>query len=65
MAARWGELLGRDAVDDVIGLDEGEIRFVAAGSRGDGVAGFELRAAGPEHVGQVEICGCTFTLVAG
>lgn len=65
MAARWAEVLGRDVVDDLIALDEGEIRFVAAGRRGDGVAGFELRTAGPEHAGQVEICGCTFTLVAG
>lgn len=64
MAARWGEVLGRDAVDDVIALDEGEIRFVTAGSRGDGVAGFELRAAGAEQAGRVEICGCTFNLVA-
>jgi len=65
MAARWGEVIGRDVVDNTIALDEGEIRFVPAGERGDGVAGFTLRASGPSRVGQTEICGCTFQLVAG
>ena len=65
MAARWGEVIGRDVVDNTIALDEGEIRFVPAAGRGDGVAGFTLRASGPQHAGQVEICGCTFQLVAG
>jgi len=63
MAARWAQVLGRKTVDGVIELDEGEIRFVPAGERGDGVAGFTLRAAGPDQVGQATICGCTFELV--
>jgi len=47
MAARWSEVLGRPVAGDppTIVLDEGEIRFVPAGERGEGVAAFELRAA--------------------
>jgi hypothetical protein len=47
MAARWSEVLGRPVSGDTptIALDEGEIRFVPAGDRGEGVAAFELRAA--------------------
>lgn len=65
MAARWGEVLGRPVVGDAIALDEGELRFVPAGERGEGVAGFELRVADPGRVGEVEICGCSFRLTAG
>jgi catechol 2,3-dioxygenase-like lactoylglutathione lyase family enzyme len=64
MASRWGEVLGRSAVDHVIALDEGEIRFVQAGDRGDGVAGFTLQAAGGRPARTTEICGCRFDLVA-
>ena len=63
MAARWAEVLGRPVGNDVIALDEGEIRFVAAGERGEGVAGFELRASSPDQAGETTICGCTFELV--
>ncbi len=59
MSARWGEVLGRPVADNTIALDEGQIRFVQAGKRGEGVAGFELRASDPSRAGQVEICGCT------
>jgi hypothetical protein len=47
MAARWSEVLGRpvSGAAPTIALDEGEIRFVPAGHRGEGVAAFELRAA--------------------
>ena len=47
MAARWSEVLGRPVSGDspTIVLDEGEIRFVTAGARGEGVSAFELRAA--------------------
>jgi hypothetical protein len=59
MAARWGEVLGRPpTAEDVIELDEGTIRFVPAGDRGDGVSGLDLVAAGPHHR-KVEICGTT------
>lgn len=64
MAARWGEVLGRAVVDHAIALDEGEIRFVSAGERGEGVAGFELRVADQARAGLVEICGCSFRLTA-
>lgn len=64
MAARWGEVLGRAVVDHTIALDEGEIRFVSAGERGEGVAGFELRVADQARAGLVEICGCSFRLTA-
>jgi hypothetical protein len=64
MSARWAEVLGRDVIDRTIGLDEGEIRFVEAGDRGDGVAGFVLRASDPAGAGRTTICGCTFELVA-
>lgn len=65
MAARWGEVLGRAVAGDTIALDEGEIRFVPAGERGEGVAGFELRVADQARAGLVEICGCSFRLTAG
>lgn len=64
MAARWGEVLGRAVVDRTIALDEGEIRFVPAGERGEGVAGFELMVADQARAGLVEICGCSFRLTA-
>lgn len=63
MANRWARLLERPVADGVIRLDEGEIRFEHAGDRGDGVAGFVLRASSPERGGQTSICGCRFHLV--
>jgi hypothetical protein len=64
MCARWVEILGRVVADDhAIALDEGEIRFVEAGARGEGVDGFVLRAAGDQYVGATAICGCRFDLV--
>ncbi len=64
MSSRWASVLGREAMGRTIVLDEGEIRFVAAGDRGEGVAGFVLQAADAEHAGRMTICGCTFELVA-
>jgi len=64
MAARWGELLGCDVVDDSIALsDGGEIRFVPSVDETEGVCGFRLRASGPDQVGEVTICNCSFELV--
>jgi hypothetical protein len=64
MAARWAELLGLAASDTTITLsDGGEIRFVVAGDRGEGVSGFVLRASGPDAVGVTTICNCRFDLV--
>lgn len=47
MAARWSEVIGRPVSGDspTIVLDEGEVRFVRAGVRGEGVSAFEFRAA--------------------
>lgn len=46
MAARWGLVLGRAVTaGPTIVLDEGEIRFVPAGDRGEGVTAYEFRAA--------------------
>ena len=64
MCSRWASVLGREVSGRTIPLDEGEIRFVAAGDRGDGVAGFVLRATEAKHAGRTTICGCTFELVA-
>ncbi len=65
MSARWGEVLDRQTIENTVTLDEGEIRFVRAGQRGEGVAGFVLRASDPSRVGRTEICGCTFQLITG
>lgn len=56
MAARWSAVLGRPVAGETptMALDEGEIRFVPAGPRGEGVSAFELRAAdGAEPVDAV------------
>lgn len=58
MAARWATILCRPAVDTAIRLDEGEIRFVPAGDRGEGVVGFEFAAADGAAQVDVEIGGC-------
>ncbi len=64
MATRWGQLLGRDvSAEASIVLDEGEIRFVAAGDRGEGVSGFALRAASDARAGETTICNCRFQLL--
>lgn len=63
MSARWAELLGCEANGGVVALsDGGEIRFVPAGDRGEGVSGFVLRASNPDAVGTVDICNCRFDL---
>lgn len=68
MAARWSEVLGRGVSGDppTIVLDEGEIRFVPAGARGEGVSAFELRAApGAAPVDTVVAGTRLFTRVSG
>lgn len=62
MAARWAEVLGCQAIERTIRLDEGEIRFLAPGNeRGDGVCGVELEA--PDLVPKsFELLGCNFTM---
>ncbi len=65
MSARWAALVGCDAVDRTVAFSHGgEVRFIPAGERGEGVSGFVLQASGPELVGTTEICNCRFDLVA-
>lgn len=63
MAARWAEVVGGQLVEPtVLDLDEGQIRFVPAGERGEGLAAIELAAAGSgttEH----RICGTDVRIV--
>lgn len=61
MAARWSAVLGRPAVDGRIVLDEGVVEFVAAGDRGEGVAGFVLAGAPGAEPVDTTIAGCRFT----
>lgn len=64
MASRWADLLGCETVDGRIAMsDGGQVRFVQASDRGEGVSGFVLRAADPERVGVTTICNCRFELV--
>ena len=64
MSERWAKVLGIDAVDHTITFNAGgQIRFVNAAERGEGVAGFVVRAASPEHIGETTICDCRFELV--
>lgn len=66
MSARWAQLLGCEAIDDVVGLpDGGEIRFVPAGDRGEGVSGFVLRTDRAEQAGSTTICNCRFDVITG
>lgn len=57
VAERWAAVLGVDAVGATVPLDEGEVRFVPAGERGEGVVGLELRASrhGDLVIGGVEV----------
>jgi catechol 2,3-dioxygenase-like lactoylglutathione lyase family enzyme len=66
MSARWAQLLGCEVIDDVVRLpDGGEIRFVPAGDRGEGVSGFVLRIDREDQTGSTTICNCRFDIVAG
>jgi hypothetical protein len=66
MSARWAQLLGCEVIDDVVRLpDGGEIRFVPAGDRGEGVSGFVLRTDREDQTGSTTICNCRFDIVAG
>jgi hypothetical protein len=82
MASRWSAVLGRAARKTdgrwTIGLDEGEIRFVAAqDGRGDGLGGFDVAVRSPSDVhrraeamgltdpnGQIMLSGTRLRLVA-
>lgn len=64
MAQRWGAVLGRPADGTSVDLDEGRIDFGPAGERGEGVAGFVLRAAPGAEPVDTTIAGCRFSSVA-
>jgi hypothetical protein len=64
MAQRWGAVLGRTCDGCCVELDEGRIEFGPAGERGDGVAGFVLRAAPGAEPIDTTIAGCRFRSVA-
>lgn len=61
MAARWSAVLGRPSIDRRIRLDEGDIEFVPASGRGEGVASFRLAAADGAPPIDTTIGGCRFT----
>lgn len=61
MAARWGEVLGRPAEGTRVPLDEGELRFVPAGERGEGVDGFVFGGAPGAAALDTTIAGCRIT----
>lgn len=63
MAARWAQVLGRDADGTTLRLDEGTIEFAIAGERGEGVAGFVLRSAPGAEPVDTTIAGCRFRSV--
>ena len=66
MSERWAEVLGCEASDHTLVFpDGGEIRFVPAGDRGEGVSAVELRTDRADQVGSTTICNCRFDIVTG
>lgn len=64
MAQRWAEVIGLPAHNNVVSFpDGGEIRFVAVGDRGEGIAGFSLFASNPTDRRSFDICNCYFDTV--
>ena len=62
LAARWSEVLGRDAQQRVIALDGSEIRFAeSTDGRGDGVSGLEITGS-PKGPGSVDLAGIRLDL---
>lgn len=59
MAQRWGDVLGVPVQGTTVPFDEGEVRFVPSGDRGEGVSAIELRALQRRAV---ELCGCRIVL---
>ena len=58
MAARWASVLDRTvSADGTIELDDAVVRFVPVGDRGDGFAGFDLRAIDRSRVGETFAIG--------
>lgn len=64
MAQRWADVLGCSVHNDVVMLPEGgEVRFVPAGHRGEGITGFTLFASTPANRRSLDICNCDFDIV--
>ena len=65
MAERWAKAIGTTLKDNVIELDDAQIRFVPANDgRGDGLAAAELVATDRSRAGEVlSICDFEFRLV--
>ena len=64
MAARWAEVLGGDlASPTTLRFDEGEVNFVQAAGRGEGIGGVDLAGTAAESRA-VEICGTRVTINA-
>ena len=63
MAQRWHTVLGGDLDGTTLTFDEGAIRFVPVGERGEGVSGVDLAATGA--AAEVDLCGTRFRLVPG
>lgn len=64
MAQRWAGVLDCSVHNDVVVLPEGgEIRFVLASDRGEGVTGFTLFASSPTGRRSLDICNCRFDIV--
>ena len=66
LAARWASVLDLplDEGATTLTLDDAEIRFLAAGPRGEGLDGLEVRSAGAVLAGQVvELAGVRISFV--
>ena len=59
LAARWGEVLGRAPVGDVLTLDGGELRFEAG--EHEGIAAFQVRV--PGRSGSLDVAGVRLDFV--
>jgi len=76
-AATWAKILNRPVKDDIIRLDDSQIRFVPiVDGRGPGVSAYDVKVVDRERVlaaaekrgrkrgpAQVEVCGCRISLV--
>ena len=55
-AARWAEVLGREAQGDEVALERGIVRFVPAADRGEGLTAIDI-ARSPHEAGSIDVCG--------
>lgn len=62
MAARWAEVVGGRLDGTTLTFDEGAVRFIPAGERGEGVAAVDLAGTGDQRAEHV-ICGTTIRIL--